>query len=130
MFLRYFWPAMAWTFIILVASGIPGNAIPEILTFWDWLGPDKIVHLLMYGVLTFLLLLAFKKQSTFLLLKNFAVIFALTYGIVLGLVMEVMQQYIFIGRSGNIYDFIANTLGCLAGLVAFNIFLNKKLKSL
>ena len=126
MFFKYTWPGLAWMFLVLILSGFPGNYIPQVTSFWDWLGPDKIVHLVMYSVMVCLLIPGLKRQSKFLWLSRHAVFAGMGIGIVFGFFMEVLQKYLFIGRSGNLYDVVANILGCLLGLIVFNIFFRKK----
>lgn len=40
-------------------------------------------------------------------------------GILFGGLMEICQHYIFINRSGNWYDFIANAIGALLGVILY-----------
>lgn len=46
----------------------------------------------------------------------------LIFGTLYGLLTEVLQHYVFIGRYAGIYDFLANTLGCILGVVLFMLF--------
>ena len=41
------------------------------------------------------------------------------FGILFGGLMEICQHYIFINRSGNWYDFIANAIGALLGVILY-----------
>jgi len=132
MFFKYNWPGITWILVILVLTGLPGNYFPQVRTFWEWLGPDKIIHIGIFGILTCLLLRGFQKQYQFQRLRSNYIIFAIGIGIVFGALTEVGQRYVFIGRSANIYDFLANTVGCLLGLVVYYILsrkLNKILES-
>jgi len=116
---KNFRPVFVWAFFVFVLSAIPGGAFPKIENFWDWLSPDKIVHFVFYGMLSYLLLRGFMKQFS---LKSFNWIFTglcLLIGIVFGGLIEVLQYFVFIGRSGNVYDFAANVLGCLIGTAIF-----------
>ena len=38
------------------------------------------------------------------------------FGILFGGLMEICQHYIFVNRSGNWYDFLANTIGAIIGV--------------
>lgn len=49
----------------------------------------------------------------------------LTIGIVFGSLTEILQVFLFVNRSGNIYDIIANIIGCTLGLTIF-LVINKK----
>ncbi|MBU2649875.1 MAG: VanZ family protein, partial [Bacteroidetes bacterium] len=68
-----------------------------------------------------------RKQYQFPGLRYHYVVYALLFGIVLGLITEVMQVFVFTGRSGNVFDFAANTIGCFTGWGAYRLF-NRKLR--
>jgi VanZ family protein len=129
MFLKYNWPGLCCLAIILILTGVPGNYMPTIQRFWDWLGPDKIAHLIMYGTFVYLLLRGFSKQTQFAGLQANFVIYAMLIGIIFGAFTEVMQRYVFTGRNANIYDFLANVAGCFAGLAVYYL-INRKLKKI
>lgn len=126
MFLKNFWPAIAWAIFVFCLSALPGNAFPRVVRFWDWFQPDKIVHIVFYGLFSFLILYGFTRQYN--LQKNRYTFLIITFliGTVFGLMLEVMQHYVFTGRNGNIYDFIANVLGTLIGISIFWFLLRKK----
>ncbi len=125
MFIKYNWPGILWIMIILVLVGVPGNYFPEVISFWKWLNPDKIIHLLIFGILTILLIRGFRKQYSFIFLRSYSKQIALIFGIFFGLLTEVLQIFVFTGRNGNVYDFIANALGCLLGLLIYNLISRK-----
>ena len=104
-------PAILWAILIIILSGFPGNKVPE-LPIWQF---DKFIHTVMYAVFSILLLLPYlqlKKQP----LTYFIIILI---GVFLGGIMEIFQNNIFINRSGNWYDFFANCLGTVLGIVLF-----------
>jgi VanZ family protein len=118
-------PALLWAILILVLSGIPGNYFPRVVDFWGWLGPDKVVHLILFGTFALLLMRGFYLQYSFPLLRSYHVGISLAVGMVFGVLTEVLQKYVFIGRSGNIYDFGADVIGCLIGWLLFNLIKRK-----
>ncbi|HRH64813.1 MAG TPA: VanZ family protein [Bacteroidia bacterium] len=118
MFLRFHLPTLAWAIFILIICGIPGDKIPE-LTFWQWLKPDKIVHLLIFGLLSFLMIRSFRVQSTVDLLRKNSLISALLITIIYGILIEVLQATVFIHRSGDVRDALANSIGAFVGLWAW-----------
>ena len=115
MFIRNFWPAITWGIMIFILSAVPGNYFPQVQTLSDWLKPDKIVHFFLYAVFSYLVLLGFikRKQS----LNHKTILLVLLLIIIWGGLLEIMQHYIFIRRNGNIYDFLANSLGCVMSYV-------------
>ncbi|HNP48642.1 MAG TPA: VanZ family protein [Bacteroidia bacterium] len=118
MFLRNHLPTLVWAIFILIICGIPGDKIPE-LTFWQWLKPDKIVHLLIFGILCFLMIRSFKLQQSSSYLRNHAGILALLLSISYGILIEILQATVFIHRSGDVRDAIANSIGAFIGLWSF-----------
>lgn len=117
---RYFTPAVIWAGVILIATGIPGDYIPEKLDFWKWIGPDKVVHLLMFGIFQVLILQGFRRTKSSVSFGIYLISFGI--GIVFGIITEVLQIHVFIGRSGNLYDMLANGIGSLLGILASHIF--------
>ena len=127
MALKGYWPSLAWSLIILLLTGLPGDVFPEIKTFWDWLSPDKVVHLIIFGTLSFLILWGYRDKYSGNNRKKLvftAVIITILYGIL----TELLQRYVFIGRSGNVFDALADAAGALIGWWLF-IPVYKKLKS-
>jgi glycopeptide antibiotics resistance protein len=114
MFWRYVWPALAWAVVILILCGFPGEKLPK-LTFLQWLKPDKIAHLVLFGIQSYLLMRGFEKQNEYSFLMKNAVLSAIVLSVLFGCLVEVMQDTVFIQRSGDIRDAIANSLGALAG---------------
>ena len=114
MFWRSTWPAFLWAIVILILCGLPGNRLPE-LTFLEWLRPDKIAHLVIFGVQSFLLIKGFQKQTSFSFLNKHSIFISIVITIIFGALVEVMQTYWFIKRSGDVRDAIANALGAFTG---------------
>ncbi|MBI9033265.1 MAG: VanZ family protein [Bacteroidales bacterium] len=119
-------PWVAWIIMVFIIMGIPGNYFPQIITLVDILSPDKIVHFFLFGVFVFLLLRSFMKQYT-LVNRSYIVSGALFFGIFVGALTELLQHYVFVGRNGNIYDFLADAIGCLIGMSAYMISRRKKI---
>ncbi len=120
-------PAIIWALIILLLTGLPGTYFPEIQTFWDWLSPDKVVHVCIFTVQMFLVLIAYRTQylsGNTRLINTLLIILLVT---VYALLTEVLQAYVFIGRDGNLYDFLADFVGILIGLLVFNLYKKKNL---
>ena len=115
--LKAYFPLIIWALIILILSGYPGNHIPKV-ALWQF---DKLIHSVIYLLLAICLLLSFNKQY----IKNhkrfqislIVILVASFYG---GL-MEFLQDHIFINRSGNWFDFIANTIGVFFGVLIYPI---------
>ena len=127
MFWQHFKWVTYWSIFILVLCGLPGSSFPR-LAFLDWLRPDKIVHLFLFGVESFLLITAFDQQTLSNKLRRRARFQGVLIAILYGILVEVLQNTIFIGRSGDYRDAIANAIGAFIGLWIFNRFEKKNLK--
>jgi len=108
-------PAFFWLLIITILSIYPGNKIPAPPFFQV----DKFVHVFMYAPLSFLLIIAFFKQYNALESRLKVSILIILFAVFFGGIMEILQHYILINRSGNIYDFTANTIGAILGVLSF-----------
>jgi len=120
---KNFWPGIVWGIIIVILSAVPGNYFPEIQSFSDWLSPDKIVHITLYFVFCFFVQKGIIKhyhhyKKPLLIGALFVVIF--------GGLMEIMQHYLFTGRNGNIFDFLANLFGCILSYTLILYIVRKK----
>ena len=115
-FLQYHIPGILWIAVILVLTCIPGTLIPHIPSYLDLFQPDKLVHLFLFAVLVFLLLLGLLKQLRNKPAYRLAVFIALNIGIFLGGITEWLQGTTLItGRQCSVYDFIADVAGCFLG---------------
>lgn len=107
--------AVFWLVIISILSSYPGTKIPKLPD----LQLDKFVHTFIYGVLMIFLGIPYAEQ--FLVQhKRWIISLKLAlFGVFYGGLMEVLQTNVFINRSGNWYDFFANTLGAILGVLLF-----------
>jgi len=107
---------------------MPGKAIPKI-NLLELLSFDKFVHASMFFIEQILLmraLISLQEKSFFKVnYKWISALFCIAYGGTL----EIMQYYIFSERSGDVLDFIANSTGCITGLLVFKP-LTRKIKYL
>ncbi len=107
--------AITWTLIIFILCCTPGKYVPtahwlELLSF------DKFVHASIFFILTCLwLVYVFMINKLSIVTMIFIIFGCVAYG---GL-LEVMQTTFFSQRSGDWFDFIANSFGCLMGLWFF-----------
>jgi VanZ family protein len=106
-----------WALVVLLLCGLPGDHFPAI-SFWLWLRWDKLGHLLMFGVQSFLLLRAARQASPSPI--GYTKVWALVSLTTLyGALIEILQLTVFSGRSSDFKDAIANGIGALIGLAVF-----------
>lgn len=127
--IRKLWPAIVWALFILVLMGTPGNYFPSVNSFWDWISPDKIVHVFVFGTLSFLILRGLLPQYIASSRRYVFVIWAVGLALAYGLLTEVLQAHVFVGRNGNAFDFYADGIGAFVGWLGFMIVYGKKIKT-
>ena len=118
MFLKHTKWAMLWALLILILCGIPGRDIPHI-SFLELLSFDKFVHAGIFFVLILLSTRGFVLQTTFNKVHQNPKMIALLICVAYGGLLEIMQGTIFEERSADVYDFIANSFGCVMGLIMY-----------
>jgi len=122
-FFRYYWPVYLWAFLILLLTGLPGQYFPKVPTIWDLLEPDKIVHVIIFVIFTVLMIygLVHEKNCPAWILITVSI----GTGILFGGITELLQAYVFVWRQASVYDFIADSIGSLAGYLFWKLFLIK-----
>ncbi len=91
-------PAWGWALFVLGIMSIPGDRIPTV----PEINLDKLVHLFVFG----LLFVLFARAGC---TPWIAALGCIAYGIA----TEFWQHYVAIGRFGDVYDALADTLGVL-----------------
>jgi hypothetical protein len=118
MFLRSNLPAFAWASVIFALCSMPGKSIPHI-SWLELLSFDKFVHASIFFVQQVLLMRGLNVQTRFVFLKKNSGFVSLLLSVAYGGLLELMQSYCFIDRSGDALDFTANSIGCITGLLLF-----------
>jgi VanZ family protein len=104
--LRKYYLAVLWSLLSLVACGINGNSLPHVS--FD-IGVDKIAHFILFGVQSFLIVQAHHIGRKDVDWGNVhkAVLIGISYGIFI----EFLQYAVFINRSYDYADMLADGLG-------------------
>ena len=123
-FFRYNTNALIWALLILVLSAIPGSSLPSVSL--GKFPADKVGHFFFYAILILLMLVGQYKQFRFSLKRNLIVRRCMVLAISYGILLEILQGYVFRGREIDALDALANTLGCFSGLAFFYLVYGKK----
>jgi len=115
---------ITWTLVILLLTLIPGKTLDE-FNWFNIASYDKLGHGILYGIYTFLLIIAFSKQANSYHFGSLACWGAVGVALVLGLTMESFQSLI-PGRYFDFEDLCANMIGTAAGLAIFSCFIKFK----
>lgn len=127
---RNIYPGLICSVIILMLTTLPGSCFPTVRTFWQWLGPDKIVHLIMFGTLAFLIPFGYRDsyQRNGKPFGNKLLWLSFLLSTAYGGLTELIQKIPVLRRSGNVYDFLADVIGCILGVFIFKLVYQKKSK--
>ena len=122
---KKFIPGIAWFFVVLVLICLPGKEIPKI----DWLTGinfDKLVHIGVFALLAVLFCWPFYNSSfgNKDRLRYFIKIAIATS--IWGLTTEFIQRFLISGRSFDLLDWAADSIGAL---IAFWFCKKKFIKS-
>lgn len=120
---RFFWFPISWTVALIVAHAVPGQHVPTVE--WDLFQLDKVVHFVLFAIFSFLWHSAFHKQTARYKLKVYSLRIVGISSILLALALETMQSTIFVNRSFQWTDLIADSAGALAGLGIFYMIYGK-----
>ena len=102
---------------IAALSLLPPQDFPQLPLFE---GFDKVVHFMMYFIFSLLFSWAMKTELNYLRLL---LIIPITIG--WGVFMEIMQLEMHLGRSFDLYDILANSIGVSFGILIF-VFVTRK----
>lgn len=84
-------------------------------------GADKIVHALMFGFLTSVILLDLSRGGEWRKIKGWELIISAAASIALGVVIEYIQQAMNLGRSFDILDMVADAVGPVLAVILWKI---------
>jgi VanZ family protein len=122
----HFTPAIIYSIIVLVLLCLPGSDLPKVGGWWDKIYFDKWIHIGLFGGVTYLFVAPiFLWQSTSLNKMQWAIKIALSSSI-WGLAMEFVQKYYIPGRSFDLDDWIADTVGAILALLFCIVYFKPK----
>jgi VanZ family protein len=113
---------LIWSVFILILCAIPGDSLPS-KAFLNIPHFDKIVHAGLYLPYAFLIAMLFSLSKNVKLRKAGPLITLLIVFVYGGLI-ELMQEYLFIHRSGSFTDLLADLTGGIGGLLFYYLFYN------
>lgn len=114
-----FWKPILIALIILYGSLTSSDHLKPV-TFFALDHIDKFIHFLLYATLSLFFYASIKKQTNFR--SDAVVVINLITIISYGLLMEVFQYAFTSDRTAEIFDAIANSLGCVFGIFLFAVF--------
>ena len=115
MFFRFTYPALCWAAFIILLTLTSGREFPDV----SLVSFDKIVHLFLFAVQSYLFIRGFIRQTQFILLRYYPIALSFIICLFLGASTELMQAYLLTDRAGDFFDFIANVVGAVFGIIIF-----------
>ena len=110
-------PLIFYWILLFTLTSLPSQSVPAVGV------NDKVEHMLAYFGLSFLMYLALLFQKKSSLLKNNALIFTLLFVLAYGILDEV-HQLLIPGRSCELFDFMADMLGGIIGIIVVKILIH------
>jgi VanZ family protein len=114
------WLAVGWFLLTTILLAMPGNALPK-TNLANIPNFDKLVHVGLFAVLTFLAVYALNKPTYFKI--TVVAVSAILYGTI----MEYVQLHLVAYRSFEGIDIIADAIGAIAGVVLWLLIGKKKM---
>jgi len=115
---RLFWfclPPMLWMLLILLLIGLPGYSV----TLPDFSFSDWVIHGSMFFPLGLLWMQALRKQRVLNWARMFAGYCTWMICIVFSGLTELLQAWVFVQRSAQLGDYLANLTGCGLGYLFY-----------
>lgn len=114
---KKFIPGIAWFFLVLILVCLPGKELPNVNDWISKLYFDKWVHTGLFAVLAFLFTYPYLKSGLPILLKWQYLVKICIATVIWGLATEVIQHFFIPGRSFDLFDWGADSLGALLALL-------------
>jgi VanZ family protein len=116
---RAWLPALGWAATIFVLSSFPGSAYPQT----EVVGADKMVHLVLYGVLAGLCTRGWARGTSW---RSWALIAAsAALAALYGMSDEFHQRFV-PGRNADWADVLADAVGAIVGASATVAYLHRR----
>jgi VanZ family protein len=112
--IKQYWAAIIWALFILFAT-IANTQTLDKLELSELFKHDKIIHLILFGTQTWLLVYG-RTQSIYKSYKNVVIVCAVISSFY-GLLTEVLQGVLTSSRTFDYYDWAADSVGCLLVVV-------------
>lgn len=109
-----------WTIIVGFLYLLPGEDLP-VVSIWDVLSADKIAHVGVFALLVLFNATGLQRQMRYVYLRDRARFVALIGSVSYGSILEFAQAELTTGRYLEAGDLLANTIGCILGIVIFRI---------
>lgn len=111
---------IVWNVLVIIGSLMSAKDIPD-LKIQIIPHQDKMIHFVMYFVLTLLLLRGTGSNHSISRKKNLKLAI-LGYCIGLGIFLEILQKCFDLGRNFDTFDVLANVTGVFIAVIIYRIY--------
>lgn len=112
-------PLIIYWLIILIGTSLPADSFADSIEL-----SDKVKHFVAYMGLAVILGLNLHFQERWKLAKNFYIILTFFICITYGVVDE-LHQTLIPNRFAEFFDWVADSLGALAGILSVSVFIDR-----
>lgn len=114
--IKKFIPGIAWFFVVLILLCLPGSEIPQPDNWFKIYYVDKIIHFCLFGLLGYLFMKPIAKSDLSQKEKRYYLIKIAITASLWGLTTEFIQRFYIRGRSYELLDWVADTVGVAVAL--------------
>ncbi len=113
--------AFTWLITCTILFTLPGSSFPSD-NWWSKIPLfDKWVHIFLFSVLTYLVILTFINDVKSLPLPYFTILLIAFSCILYGIIIEIIQHYFIPLRSFDLGDIFADAVGILIGIFVLRV---------
>ena len=115
--IKKFIPGIAWFFVVLLLICLPGSDLPTVDTWLNTIYFDKWVHTGIFALLAFLFMWPVVRSGCTYRQKTAWCIKVLIATVLWGLTTEFIQRFFIAGRSFDLFDWAADSLGAVSAFL-------------
>ena len=124
-FLNSFIPAIIWWLVVLILTCTPGKDFPELGSWTELIKLDKLIHTGIFGLMAYLFMRPISVRDISASVKKQIFLKIAMACSIWGLTIEFIQHFWIPGRSMDIMDFVADTIGCILAYIYSKKYLIK-----
>ncbi|MGC4101391.1 VanZ family protein [Ferruginibacter sp.] len=128
--IKKFIPGIAWFFVVLTLVCIPGEDLPKPDNWMIQIDYDKLIHVGIFGFLAFLFMFPVGQSAAFSNKAKWYYFIKIALAtIVWGYTTEVLQKFFIPGRSYDLTDWLADSIGGVLAMIFCRFYYLRKRKS-
>ena len=124
-FFRFHFPALLWAAVVIFLTLLPSDKLPE-TPEWELLSFDTLAHAGVFGLLTVLVARSFYFEYGKPQFLKFALFVAIVLCSFLGVIIELLQTVMKMGRHGEPRDVLSDMIGIFLGTMVFYFLFRRR----